>query len=159
LELLGELLRESADKIGLNQILEAEKLLRNWALIVGEQIAKNAQPAIIKNKTLVISTTNPAWSYQLTMLKPQLLKKMRTAGLDVEEIVFRASVPPKKKEEKIEFPTITEPPNYQGLPTEVKPDLRRAMALFVSARQAKNNREPLVCDKMKSKTTPEKEDF
>lgn len=137
MQLLSEVLRESADKNGLKKTLEAEKIISSWSAIVGEEIAKKAQPTMLRNKTLIVATSSPSWSHQLMMLKPQLLKKIRDTGEEIDEIIFRAASAPKKKSETKKLLPITSPPDYTGLPVETKKGLREAMASFMGAKHTK----------------------
>ena len=141
MESLDDALKESAERTGLAGVYEAGTLMHRWAEIVGEQIAGKTQPAMIKGDTLVVRTTGPAWSHQLTLLKPQLLANLQKAGVKVSDIVFRAATPPEKIEIKEKPDDIKDPPDYRGLPEEMEKELRRAVASFIGAR-AKNLKRP-----------------
>lgn len=137
MEPLNAALKKSTERLGLGNIYEAGLLIQQWAEIVGEQIARNTQPVMIRGEVLVVITANPAWSHQLTMLKPQLLTKLHEAGVEANNIVYRAATAPKKTVKKEEPAAITVPPEYAGLPEAMESELRHAIASFVGARAAR----------------------
>ncbi|MDP1808545.1 MAG: DUF721 domain-containing protein [Actinomycetota bacterium] len=137
MEPLSAALKKSTERMGLGSIYEAGQLIHVWAEIVGDQIAKKTQPVMIRGEVLVVKTANPAWSHQLTMLKPQLLTKLHEAGVGVNNIVYRAAAAPQKTKTPEKQAEIKAPPNYEGLPEEMEPGLRRAIASFVGARDTK----------------------
>ena len=47
-----------------------------WSKIVGDSVASNAQPSVIRNRILFIEVTHPTWIQQLQFLKPTLLEKI-----------------------------------------------------------------------------------
>lgn len=72
-----------------------EKLLRyrlwnNWQEIVGEHIALNAEPLRWQGKTLIVGVRSSAWMQELSMMKGDLLQKIRTAypKLFIKEVRF-----------------------------------------------------------------------
>ena len=134
MEPLNDVLKETAAKIGLSRINEAGALLFKWKELVGAQVAKNTEPLLIRGETLVIGTTSSVWSHQLAMIKPQIIEKLRAAGTDIKDLSFRATSPPKRKEAEQKKPDITCAPSYSGIPREMSPELRRALASFIGAK-------------------------
>lgn len=61
---------------------EAQKKLRQYGLfaiwddVVGDRIAKHAQPLRMMDLTLVVRVDHPTWLQELQMLKPELLRKI-----------------------------------------------------------------------------------
>ena len=160
MEPLSAALKKSTERLGLGNIYEAGLLIQEWAKIVGDQIAGNTQPVMIRGEVLVVKTASPAWSHQLTMLKPQLLTKLHEAGVRVNDIVYRAAAAPEKTEVKEKQAEITVPPDYAGLPEEMEAGLRRAIASFVGAREAEQpevNKRPARYGKINRKAPPERE--
>jgi len=54
-------------------------LSSDWAAIVGEHIAAQARPAWMKKDVLWLHVTAPVWSQEIQLIKPELLKKIRSA--------------------------------------------------------------------------------
>lgn len=50
---------------------------RVWSGVVGEEVARRSQPALLKNGRLQVTVGDSVWLQQLTMLKPKIL-----AGLE-----------------------------------------------------------------------------
>lgn len=56
--------------------LNSSKIFNYWEEIVGKEIAKNSKPEKLKNKILYISTSNPIWATELSLLSQELIKKI-----------------------------------------------------------------------------------
>ena len=80
-----------ARRLGLESKLLESRLRRQWADIVGEQIAAHTRPEHIRFKRLLIHVRHSVWLHQLTFLKPALLEKINGAvGTPlVTELVLR----------------------------------------------------------------------
>ena len=80
-----------ARRLGLESKLLESRLRRQWADIVGEQIAAHTRPEQIRFKKLLIHVRHSVWLHQLTFLKPILLQKINAgAGAPlVTELVLR----------------------------------------------------------------------
>ena len=48
-----------------------------WADLVGSDVARAAQPVAIERDALIVLTTSPAWSHQLTFLEPEIIRGLR----------------------------------------------------------------------------------
>jgi hypothetical protein len=48
-----------------------------WAELVGADVARAAQPVAIERDSLIVLTTSPAWSHQLTFLEPEIVRGLR----------------------------------------------------------------------------------
>lgn len=83
------------DKVVKNYRLESDEELthvwRLWNGLVGEIIAKNAQPAAFKGKILLVHVNSSAWIHQLQFLKEEIITKVNAAlGKNlIEEIKFK----------------------------------------------------------------------
>ena len=71
-----------------------EELSHVWSLwngLVGEAIAKNAQPAAFKGKLLLVHVTSSTWMHQLQFMKEEIKAKVNNAlGKNlIEEIKFK----------------------------------------------------------------------
>ena len=56
--------------------LQQYGLFAIWDSVVGERIAKHAQPARMMDTTLVIRVDHSAWMQELQLLKPDLLRQI-----------------------------------------------------------------------------------
>jgi predicted nucleic acid-binding Zn ribbon protein len=83
------------DKAIKNYRIESdEELSHVWSLwngLVGEAIAKNAQPAAFKGKLLLVHVTSSTWMHQLQFMKEEIKAKVNNAlGKNlIEEIKFK----------------------------------------------------------------------
>jgi hypothetical protein len=105
--LLKNVLDQSLHSLELDRHLKAYSLWGAWSEIVGEAVAANARPQVIRNHLLFVEVSHPAWMQELQFLKPTLLEKI-TAFLGeplIRDIRFRLG--------KIEPP---------ALPSEAGPD-------------------------------------
>jgi len=75
-ELIGDILRERIGALGWESRLREEKVLTGWDAAVGPQIAAHARPSHITDHRLTIVTENPVWTQQLSLLKPDLLRRI-----------------------------------------------------------------------------------
>ena len=62
--------------MGWQSRLREEEVLTGWDAAVGTQIAAHARPSHIANHRLTIVTESPVWTQQLSMLKPELLRRI-----------------------------------------------------------------------------------
>lgn len=53
------------------------QLWSQWTAVVGEALAQHARPLRMRGKTLVVAVDTSAWLQELTLLRPQLLGKIR----------------------------------------------------------------------------------
>ncbi|MCP4649682.1 MAG: DUF721 domain-containing protein [PVC group bacterium] len=59
------------------------KILNKWPEIVSQDAAAYSNPALIKNKILLVNVSNSAWLHHLTFTKYQILEKIQDiAGKD-----------------------------------------------------------------------------
>jgi predicted nucleic acid-binding Zn ribbon protein len=78
--------------LGLEQRLHQSQLFFLWTQIVGEDIARHAQPVSLKNAFLVVAVDHPVWLQELERFhKPMILQKIqaRVGKQTVKQIVFR----------------------------------------------------------------------
>jgi predicted nucleic acid-binding Zn ribbon protein len=62
-----------------------------WDRIVGENLARNAQPAAFKQRTLVVHVSGSVWLQELHFQKQELIQKLNKAagGRVVDDIRFK----------------------------------------------------------------------
>lgn len=63
-------------KRGLGGRLKEYRIFGQWKKIVGTVIALHAQPLSVRGKTLSVVVDSSAWMQQLTMLKPEIIRKV-----------------------------------------------------------------------------------
>lgn len=83
--LVGDILKERIGALGWECRLREEEVLTRWDAAVGPQIAAHARPSHITDHRLTVVTENPVWTQQLSLLKPDLLR--RIAGNFGPEVV------------------------------------------------------------------------
>ena len=74
--LIGDILKERIGALGWESRLREEEVLTSWDAAVGPQIAAHARPSHITDHRLTIVTENPVWTQQLSLLKPDLLRRI-----------------------------------------------------------------------------------
>jgi predicted nucleic acid-binding Zn ribbon protein len=77
---------------GLEQRLHQSQLVAHWTEIVGNELARHAQPVSLRKKVLTVGVDHPIWLQELSRYhKPLLLKKVndRLGKNAVRNIVFR----------------------------------------------------------------------
>jgi predicted nucleic acid-binding Zn ribbon protein len=87
--LLGDILKERIGALGWECRLLEEEVLAGWDAAVGPQIAAHARPSHITDRRLTVVTESPVWTQQLSLLKPDLLRRIaRSFGPGVVTDVY-----------------------------------------------------------------------
>jgi len=73
---LRSILDDSLKSLGLYAPMKGYSVWGAWREIVGDAVAANAQPSVIRNRILFIEVSHPTWVQQLQFLKPTLLEKL-----------------------------------------------------------------------------------
>ena len=73
---LRSVLEETLKSLGLKNTLKGYSLWSAWREIVGDSVASNAQPSVIRNRILFLEVSHPTWVQQLQFLQPSLLEKV-----------------------------------------------------------------------------------
>jgi predicted nucleic acid-binding Zn ribbon protein len=70
--------------------IEEHRALAAWAELVGPAAAAFSKAERVRNRQLVIRVRDPMWMQQLYLLKPEILRKYRTAfpGLKIDDIFY-----------------------------------------------------------------------
>jgi predicted nucleic acid-binding Zn ribbon protein len=76
LERVGAVLEQSLKRLDLAPRLDEYGVWPIWNEIVGDTIARNAQPEKIRNGTLFIKVTSPVWMQQLQFMKDMIADKL-----------------------------------------------------------------------------------
>lgn len=87
---LGEVLDLSLKRLELAPRLDEYGVWPVWNEVVGEPIARNAQPEKIRNGTLFIKVSSPVWMQQLQFMKEIITEKLnhRLSSEVVKNIFF-----------------------------------------------------------------------
>jgi hypothetical protein len=136
--LIGDILKERIDALGWQCRLREEEVLTSWDAAVGPQIAAHARPSHITDHRLTIVTGSPVWTQQLSLLKPDLLRRIaRSFGpevvTDLYFITGKIDPAPGSPPGVARIPAITTLPaaresDLAGIPdAEVRDSVRRLM--------------------------------
>src|SRR5512134_1511668 len=89
LERLGAVIGACIRDHGWEQRLREEEVPARWEEAVGAQIAAHARAGPVENGRLTVVTESPVWTQQLSLLKPELLRRItRTFGPGVVAELF-----------------------------------------------------------------------
>jgi hypothetical protein len=121
-EPIGAILKERIGALGWAGRLREEEVLTGWDAAVGPQIAAHARPSHITDHRLTVVTENPVWTQQLSLLKPDLLRRIaRNFGPGVVTELFFITG---KFEPAPEDPPATgRPPLFAVIPADLESDL------------------------------------
>jgi len=122
-ELIGDILKERIGALGWEGRLREEEVITSWAAAVGPQIAAHARPSHITDHRLTIVTESPVWTQQLSLLKPDLLR--RIAGHFGQGVVTDLYFVTGRFEPTPEYPpaAATRRPAVTMIPTALESDL------------------------------------
>jgi len=76
LERLSEVLAKSLKRLELGSQLDEYGVWPIWNDVVGEPIARNAQPEKIRNGTLFVKVSSPVWMQQLQYMKEMIAESV-----------------------------------------------------------------------------------
>ncbi len=90
IESLGSVLEQSLKRLDLVGRLDEYAVWPIWNDVVGQVIARNAQPEKIRNGTLFVKVSSPVWMQQLQFMKEMIAGKLneRLKGDIVKNIFF-----------------------------------------------------------------------
>lgn len=142
IEKLGEVLEKSLKRLDPSGRLGEYGVWPIWNEVVGDMIARNAQPEKIRQGTLFVKVSSPVWMQQLQYLKETIVEKInRELGKEVVKNIFFVigKVEAKASGEANEKP---EPPVPSAAPSKLDeetlgsikdPEIRRALKRLFSA--------------------------
>lgn len=92
-ELISEVVREVIGNLGREKREKGEDLLKAWQKVVGRKTARHTQPVNIWKDRLIVNVSSPGWSYQLSLQKEEILKRLqkRLKNHALNDIQFRLS--------------------------------------------------------------------
>ena len=76
IEKLGAILDKSLKRFQASARLDEYEVWPIWNEVVGDTIARNAQPERIRNGTLLVKVTSPVWMQQLQYMKEMISEKL-----------------------------------------------------------------------------------
>jgi Dna[CI] antecedent DciA-like protein len=90
IETIGSVLDQSLKRLDLETRLDEYSVWPIWNDVVGQMIARNAQPEKIRNGTLFVKVSSPVWMQQLQFMKEMIAGKLnqRLKGEIVKNIFF-----------------------------------------------------------------------
>lgn len=87
--LLGELVREQVEKLGLGKKIKERQALLVYKEVVGEKIAAVSEATDIQGGKLFVKVNSPAWKEELMFTRHQIAEKInRKLEADVVKQVF-----------------------------------------------------------------------
>jgi predicted nucleic acid-binding Zn ribbon protein len=88
---LKDILRELLRSADLPFNPEDGRIWRVWDDVVGEAVARNAQPLWVKDRRLRVKVSDPIWLQELSFMEESLRKKLndRLGRKAVDKIEFR----------------------------------------------------------------------
>jgi hypothetical protein len=87
---IADALRSALARLGVEARLREHEIFRIWASVVGEAIARHAEPQGVKHGRLLVHVTDPVWLHQLSMMRHRILAALRERlGPAVRELVLR----------------------------------------------------------------------
>ena len=77
--------------LGIEKQVEQYKIFDIWNEVVGQQVAKVAQPERLHNGVLIVTVNNAPWRAELTFRKKEILEKIheKTNSQSIVDIKFR----------------------------------------------------------------------
>lgn len=86
---LGQIIKQVLVKRKMWRQYRQYLIIDQWDRLVGEQIAAVTRARRIHHRVLWVGVSDSTWSYHLTLLKPQLIKKLNEyAGEKVVEDIY-----------------------------------------------------------------------
>jgi predicted nucleic acid-binding Zn ribbon protein len=73
-----------------------KSLFADWEDIVGPQLAHRVRPRSLRQGTLVLAVSDPAWATQLRFLEAELIARIRTTTASSEVTAIQVRVVPAK---------------------------------------------------------------
>ena len=76
IESVGAVLEQSLKRLDLAPRLDEYGVWPIWRDVVGQTIARNAQPEKIRNGTLFVKVSSPVWMQELQFMKEMITEKL-----------------------------------------------------------------------------------
>jgi predicted nucleic acid-binding Zn ribbon protein len=87
---LDEALAAYLRRTGLRARLDQASVIDEWAALVGPQIARATTPeGVAENGVLFVRVASAAWMQELTLMSPEILRRLGARGKKIRRIVWR----------------------------------------------------------------------
>jgi predicted nucleic acid-binding Zn ribbon protein len=93
---LGDVMNDVLSKSGIADRVAQANVIPEWRTLVGPQIANVTEPlAVTPQGTLFVSVTTNAWMTELSLMEPDLLRRLnqRTGRLSIRKIRWQIQRP------------------------------------------------------------------
>lgn len=98
---VGGVLETVVSRLGLRRDLDDYRIFEAWERVVGEQIARNAQPVRLDARRLVINVKSAVWMQELALLREDIRQRINEwMGREVVQDLFLVLGPPHEDETK-----------------------------------------------------------
>ncbi|WP_169313125.1 DciA family protein [Acetonema longum] len=99
---LKDILSGTLKQIGIKEKYNSQSVIVHWGSIVGQDIASQAYPTHVRNQILFVAASSPVWAHHLSMMKEQILEKIRQftgqKQVSIKDIRFHAGKLPALQE-------------------------------------------------------------
>ena len=147
---MDSVLKEVARDLNFEDKMEQVMLYRLWTAAVGEQIARNASPVLVRAGVLHVNVTSSVWVQELHFLRDMLLEKLNAglSGQKITDIRFKVgpvASPGRRHDEEVPLPELDD---GEKLSTQVQaahisdPEVRQAFQELMAAYL--KNRKPVA---------------
>lgn len=88
---MAQLLKDVLVKVieDLQDRRDSDPVAAAWQHAIDNKTRLHARPLGIKQKTLRVIVDSSAWLYHLRLQKKRILRKMKSQGLEIDDIAFR----------------------------------------------------------------------
>lgn len=86
---LGDVMGEMLSTSGISDRIAQASIIPDWRSLVGPQIARVTEPlSITRQGTLFVAVTTNAWMTELSLMEPELLRRLneRVGRLEIKKI-------------------------------------------------------------------------
>lgn len=88
---VDEALEGYLNRARLKRRLKQASVVPEWAELVGEDIARVTTPHhVTPDGVLIVSVESASWMQELTLMSPEILRKLGAHGKGIRRIVWRA---------------------------------------------------------------------
>jgi len=86
---LGQIIKQVLEKRKMWRQYQQYLIIEQWDRLVGKEIAAVTSARRIEREVLLVKVSDSTWAYHLTLLKPQLIKKLNQyAGENLVRDIF-----------------------------------------------------------------------